>query len=424
MISGNGNNIVDGGDGLTRRTPEGGYITSTSVSIENARRFLYDEDDDLPMTGNPANTPLPSGAGSAFPPPPRRGGSTDLSKGGDHRRVNTCAAACLATCGTWKGYGSKRLLLLICGVGILLASVWVIVALVNSEEEHANYSRVNGIHAKVTAEGITSQSDLETVGTPQYHAVQWLANVDGAKLRANSPYLMQRYVLAVLFYSTSGTEEHVKPKGMWNSQTGWLSAAGLCIWEGVECEADPNGPRFDGDGVVTALNLTSYGLAGNLPSELKALNKLTRLDLSKNGLVGTLPKDLVSLQELKVLILRDNQLSGTIPTDYGLKFSNLRQLGLGVNKLHGGIPREVEHMVNLRALGLEHNELEGLIPELEDLSKLKQLYLEGNKLDGPFPSSVTKLTNLVDLNLSNNHLTGMLSPELEKLTGLGKELTR
>jgi Leucine-rich repeat (LRR) protein len=419
MSSGSSGGIVDGGHGMTRRTPEGGYITSTSSSIENARRFLYDEDDDLPITGNPANTALPVSVGTAFPPAPSRGGTTNLSKVNNNRRVNTFAAACMATCATCRGYGSKRLLLLIFVVGVLLGSVWGILALVKSEGEQVNPRRVNGIQAQITAEGFTSESDLATVGTPQYHAAQWLANVDGAKLRANSPHLMQRYALAVLFYSTAGTEEHVHPQGNWNSQTSWLSGSGLCAWEGVECGMDPNGPHFDGNGAVTALNLTSNGLAGSLPSELKALTSLSRLDLSKNSLVGTLPEALASLRELKDLILRENKLSGIIPIDYGLKFSNLRQLSLGLNKLHGGIPRQVEHMVNLRALGLEHNELEGTIPELEDLNKLKQLYLEGNKLNGPFPSSVSKLTGLVDLNLSDNHLTGFLPPEMEKLTRLG-----
>jgi hypothetical protein len=415
---------VDSGDGLTRRTPEGGYITTTSASIENARRFLYDDDDDPPMSiGNPANTPL--GVGKPFPPPPphRGGKATNLSKGGggsNNRRLNNFTAACLATCGTCRGYGSKRLLLVIVGVSVLLAATWGIVALVTSDAEHVNTRRVNSIHAMIIDQGITSEADLESVGTPQYHAVQWLANVDGAKLRVDNAHLMQRYVLAVLFYSTAGTEEHVHPEGNWNSQQAWLSSSGYCIWEGIECETDPNGPRFDGNGAVTALNLTSHGLAGSLPSELNALRSLTRIDLSRNALIGALPESLASLKELKDLILRENQLSGTIPTDYGVKFSNLRQLSLGWNKFHGGIPRQVEHMVNLRALGLEHNLLEGVVPDLEDMSKLKQLYLEGNKLTGPFPSSVTKLTDLVDLNLSENHLTGFIPSELEHLTRLGK----
>lgn len=415
---------VDSGDGLTRRTPEGGYITSTSTSIENARRFLYDDDDDPPMTsGNPANVPL--GVGTAFPPPPpnRGGKATNLSKGGggnNNRRLNTVTAACLATFGTCRGYGSKRLLLVIFGAGILLASIWGIVALVTSEEEHVNEGRVKGIHDRIVAQGITSEVDLGTVGTPQYHAVQWLANVDGSKLRVDNAHLMQRFVLAVLFYSTSGTEEHVHPEGNWSSQSSWLSSSGYCIWEGVECATDPNGPHFDGNGAVTALNLTRHGLAGSLPSELKALSSLTWLDLSRNALTGTLPESLASLKELKDLILRENQLSGTIPTNYGLKFSSLRQLSLGWNKLHGGIPRQVEHMVNLRDLGLEHNLLDGNVPDLEDMSKLKHLYLQGNKLTGPFPSSVTKLTDLVDLNLSENHLTGFIPPELEQLSRLGE----
>lgn len=311
---------------------------------------------------------------------------------------------------------------MICGVGLLVGAIWGISTAVGSKasQESVNPNRVRDIHTTILEQGLTSQETLETPGTPQYHAVQWLANVDGAKLRAGDPYLVQRYALAVLFYSTSGTEKHVKPVGNWKDQGSWMTSSGFCSWLGVECEMDPQGPTFNGNGVVTALNLSHNGLAGSLPSELAGLDGLLTLDVSGNEMIGTLPKSLGNLSKLRDLNLRKNQFSGTIPSEYGVGFSSLRQLNLGDNQLRGVIPEQIQHMTNLMALGLENNQLEGHIPDLRDLQKLKKLYLESNNLDGPFPSSVTRLTSLVELNLSQNHITGVLPEELDQLTRLGK----
>ena len=136
-------------------------------------------------------------------------------------RVNPAVAAFLSTATTCKGYGTKRLLLLMGGVGLLLVVVWGITTAVSgkSSQETAKPKRVKDINAKVLELGLSSQAALETAGTPQYHAVQWLANVDKQKLKASDPFLIQRYILAVIFYSTAGTEEHIEPHGNWKNQT-------------------------------------------------------------------------------------------------------------------------------------------------------------------------------------------------------------
>jgi hypothetical protein len=308
--------------------------------------------------------------------------------------------------------GNKRLLVLICGIGIILVSVWGISVAVGKAKNGGGSpeNRVQDIKAMVLEMDLSDPQQIEQEGTPQNLAIQWLAN-DNTKLR--DPFLMHRYALAVLFYSTSGTS--------WRDQSSWMTSAGYCSWYGVQCETSPGGPVFDGPGEVTTLNLTANGLIGTLPIEILALQDgLMRLDLSKNGLTGPLPKSYSDMQHLKALILTENGLSGTFPSDYGLKLTTLRQLSLGSNRLSGTIPRQLQHMENLRGLGLEHNQFSGPIPDLEDLDKLMHLHLEFNNLNGPFPVSVTKLTALVDLNLSNNHLTGFLPNDLVKLTKLGK----
>merc|ERR1712232_25327 len=231
-------------------------------------------------------------------------------------------------------------------------------------------------------------------------AVQWLDIIGGSKIKPKDKYAMQLYALAVLFYSTSGTEDHVNPTGNWIDQNEWMAGTGFCSWYGVVCGGDPaveGGSHSDGNGFVKVLNLSSNGLDGTLPSELSALSLLLTIDLSGNGLTGTLPKKLAELHELRNLNMRENQLTGMIPTEYGVKLSNLRQLNLGMNQFQGSIPLQIEHMVNLRSLGLERNQFEGNIPDLVDLNKLNRLHLESNNLDGPFPESLSKLTSLVEL---------------------------
>jgi hypothetical protein len=315
----------------------------------------------------------------------------------------------------------KRFVILTCGIGIILVSIWGVSAVVtkNSGGGGGNpEGRAQDIKAKIVELDISDPQSIETEGTPQYLAIQWLANVDKTNLR--DPFLMHRYVLAVLYYSTAGTTDHVEPRGNWKDQTSWMTSSGYCSWYGIKCETSPDGPVFDGHGEVTTLNLTSNALIGTLPDELVALSGLMRLDLSSNGLTGTLPSSLSDMQHLSFLILSENELQGTLPSDYGLKLSTLRQLQLSSNKLDGTLPRQLQHMENLKGLSLSHNQFSGPIPDLEDLDKLMYLYLESNNLSGPFPDSVTKLTALVDLKLSNNHLTGFLPQDLDKLTKLGK----
>jgi hypothetical protein len=288
--------------------------------------------------------------------------------------------------------------------------------------------------------GLTSQTDLDDPNTPQYHAVQWVSNHDGAKLRPEDPLALQRYALATLYYKTSGTEDMNDPAtaGRWIEADQWLTKSGICAWHGIVCdggdaseesgEIDTNNEtntnndnkKEDRHGSVQTLELHDNELRGGLPSELSALTDLYKLDLSHNALTGTLPKSLGSLDRLRELDLRDNHITGTIPNTYGHDMSNLRQLILRDNHLEGEIPTEIEHMVDLRILELGRNGLTGKVPGLDDLTKIRELVLYENKLEGPFPESISKLTSLVVLNLSHNHFTGVLPEELSQLTRLGK----
>ncbi|XP_057865881.2 putative leucine-rich repeat receptor-like serine/threonine-protein kinase At2g14440 isoform X1 [Cryptomeria japonica] len=117
---------------------------------------------------------------------------------------------------------------------------------------------------------------------------------------------------------------------------------------------------------VIILNLTNFGLSGNIPPIIGRLGALTRLLLGSNNLSGSIP-DFSSLKNLTTLQLQNNQLTGEIPAS------------------------------------------------LEKLPLLNQLYLENNKLDGTVPSGLNKPGLDFRLTPQSNFPTGNKSHKIRNL---------
>ena len=111
-------------------------------------------------------------------------------------------------------------------------------------------------------------TDLKTMAdrnTPQFLAVQWMANEDLAELDvpASTDYddameFVQRYVLAAFFYSTNGH--------MWENRLSFLSNLDVCYWNevistsmGDGTDDDwPLGVQCNDDGEVNYIYLRKY----------------------------------------------------------------------------------------------------------------------------------------------------------------------
>jgi len=426
------------GDGLVRRgaNEEGGGLSDSK--IESARRFLYDEDDSFSSMGDsfPVSNSIDLNTGSKRTIGYGRtnlssSSNNNSSSGNPSRSFNTIL------------YHSKNLTPRGRKILMATAAILVVIGLASmfgkgkgSEtipQKHLHGPRLEQFQSTILELGITSEEDLADTEKAQYHALQWVANADGAKLRADDPLALQRYVLAIFFYETSGLqsmEDVTTASSNWVESSNWLSDSGICSWYGVVCEGDSpivgegvtEGDKLYNDhhGLVQTLELPSNELQGSIPSELSALTSLYKLDLSHNYLVGSLPKSLAKLTGLRSLVLRSNHLKGKIPKDYTHELSNLRELILAENELQGALPSGLEHMIELRILDLGKNHLTGSVPGLEDLKKLRHLSLEDNQFKAKFPESVTKLSGLLSLNLSKNHFTGVLPPGLSQLTRLEK----
>ena len=190
----------------------------------------------------------------------------------------------------------------------------------------------------------------------------------------------------------------------------WDTGLAITDWEGIHVSGSPSR--------VTDLDLTDFGLTGEIPAELGQLTQLTYLDLRNNQLTGAIPAELSQLKQLEHLDLKGNQLTGEIPVELG-GLAKLQVLDLGENTLNGEIPVELGQLSQLQYLILYNNQLTGEIPAgLGQLSQLWELTLRDNQLTGAIPAELGQLSELGRLRLENTHLTGPIPPELGQLSQL------
>lgn len=229
----------------------------------------------------------------------------------------------------------------------------------------------------------------------------------------------------------------------------WRHSIPIDQWRGVKLDSWPVR--------VAALRLSKAGLRGQIPTQIAALDGLTRLIVRDNRLNGKVPVELGSLPHLKELRLADNEFNAPMPAalrtiedndlDEDLYCTpgprigpsllkdcatllaiegdlagngrlNWRQsipIGLWEGVKVGGDPARV---VTLR---LPDADLSGQIPQgLGRLDQLAHLHLHNNALTGPIPAELGRLKNLKSLLLDNNALDGAPPPQLGALPNLRK----
>ncbi|KAF8105293.1 hypothetical protein N665_0160s0027 [Sinapis alba] len=159
--------------------------------------------------------------------------------------------------------------------------------------------------------------------------------------------------------------------------------------------------------------------------QLGKLKNLEFLDLSDMGLAGEIPSSISSLNRLTDLILSDNKLIGSFSPL--LNLSRLSSLSLSNNFFSGNFPCSLLTMPSLSFLDLSRNHLTDSLETMNcsSLSKLKQLDLSHNCLSGRILEPLSKFTNLNDLILSFENTThpinfvslGFKSLEFLRLSG-------
>ena len=215
----------------------------------------------------------------------------------------------------------------------------------------------------------TLQALKHDTASPQYRAFQWVRSnpPSAVELEINPLRFVQKYALAVFFYSTNGEN--------WTESDGWLTTQDECGWFST------------GDGRIC-----------------DSMGRITEIALKKNNLNGQIPAEILLLSDtLKSFRVNGNSLTGTIPS-----------------KVFGGGSNNA--MTRLQEFHVHFNSMSGAIPsDLSGLPKLQSMRLGNNKFIGSIPSELSNLaTNLERLELSSNKLWGNIPFQLGELSGLSK----
>jgi len=154
--------------------------------------------------------------------------------------------------------------------------------------EHEIHYSERFLVIKEILKNYSNVDSLEDKRSPQYKALDWIANRDMYQIDPMLPLFIQRYTLAVLYYSTNGPIT-------WKASKNFLSPIHECNWQnngGVR--------KCDDDGRVTDVSLWN-GLTGIIPTEIGYLTSLTTLYLSRNEIAGTIPSEVGRLSNLEYL---------------------------------------------------------------------------------------------------------------------------
>ena len=231
----------------------------------------------------------------------------------------------------------------------------------------------NGSYQRMALNMITEFASLtyfEDKSSPQHQALCWLLGEITGPVDSS---IIQRYVLAVMFYSINGDG--------WTNNAHWTSGEDHCNWYGISCD------NFKG--VVSKLNLVANNLIGPLPTEISQLTGLEHINLSSNELVGPFPLDIAKLKNLKHLNLSNNKFQGSIHSEIKhLKI--MKELILSFNQLTGTIPSEISNLAEIEVLDLSHNSFSGAaFDALHNLTTLKTVDLKSNLFRGEVGNLMT-----------------------------------
>ena len=233
---------------------------------------------------------------------------------------------------------------------------------------------------------ISLPGQFNTPNTPQSDAFGWIVDDDAAQLCPDDASIVQRYALAVFYYSTEGNDwftcsapaefdqasidlanascnltttnaTEIFPNDVRGTDA-WLTPGSECQWGGVSCYGTDSGPdAFK----LSVIEFEENGLGGTLPAEMGALGSIRFLALERGSISGTIPSSFGNLKSLLLLDLDFNYLTGTLP-DSIWTLDSLRQLDLNDNNFSGTLSDDIALLQELRFFQIDNNYMTGTIP--------------------------------------------------------------
>lgn len=370
--------------------------------------------------------------------------------------------------------------LVACTLTVVMIAGVIGLQVVHNKQENATIGGPTEAPKRPGSKGILEQLEL-TVGSeklqdpqgPHYRAKEWLINEDPLQLSPNDANLVQRYLLAVIYFKfhaegewlscDAPTQEepedfclfqkliNIFPKEYRSvSSYKWLSGNHECSWAGLYCDE-----FFQ----LRSIDLTAQDISAELPIEFTSFPFLQGISLSWNKFRGTLPIEYGDMPHLLNFEMHYNELTGGIPKEW-TRAKNLQLFNLAANLISGTIPKEFGDMVNLKGVFLYENMLSGTFPseigqlsllskchaisnevlENSDLSpayaRLQRNFLSGTiptevgllaprefwshsmPLVGRLPSEIGAMQGILDLRLQNTSISGTIPDELWQLSQL------
>jgi len=252
---------------------------------------------------------------------------------------------------------------------------------------------------------VSDPNTLLTPNTPQNMALKWIIEDDTYCVCPQDPKFVQRYILALFYFSTGG--------GTWNecnAPSNYSDPTEIAL-ANANCTILGDGPdvtnslTFQGTDAWLTPSYECYW--GGLACRESTLC-LDRIEFENDGLSGTLPFELQNLTDLHYLIVEEGTTSGTIPSEYGT-FPELIILDLNFNNLTGSIPEDIYNLPFLTQLDLNDNFLNGTISSaIGNLEGLQLVQLQVNKFTGTIPETIGNIRNIFVLEVFDNQLNGTM----------------
>lgn len=268
-------------------------------------------------------------------------------------------------------------------------------------------------------------ASLDYEDSPQQKALAWLVDDDvGTTL---GDYIVERYILVVLYFALSGPE--------WTKDYSFSSEEEHCLWNdgdnGVFCDdSSVSYVKLSTNNLTGAippeighltnlilLYISENAIEGKLPPSLGKLTKLRHFDGSVNQLIGSIPSEIFQISSIKAVWLDDNRLTGWLP-DSVINATRLEYLSVANNKLNGTTHNHLSGLDSLKALDLTNNEFVGPLPSFGANASIQTIYLDDNLFTGSIPISIGNCENLQTLSIYNALLTGSIPFELAALPAL------